>query len=321
LFTSVPGELDPLYDPVVGSFEVQNQGEFYANSIHLLLWASWTDPLAASATNPPVPIPIGTLSNFVCSTGSPSSTPGKCDWTQTTYPEEMKIVNFVFDKNYWDLGNGDNLANCINYDKNSLPCDDPSGNATYAHSGQTVKINANITYDYNVNVSIPVDVIDFTVYQKLLQANEITLQDLTSQYTGGPVKATLWSQRQPIRAGETSLFVASIYNEGDGEIESIGGFSIKIPTALGTPTIVSSTFYTGSIGNDGCNLNQNEIFCQHNVAGSGIKTGEYRTPSFFITPTTTQGVDRISRLITGLATYKYVKTVSKSITVANAPLH
>jgi hypothetical protein len=328
--------------------EIQNQGEFNANRIELKVWAAWKDPVTLKE------VCTGKLPSFSCSSGGSSSTdtessplpslppesvpvpgpvPGPeppsqisssicdiktCNWTKVTYPREMKLVTFIFSKNEWIItGDDPNLNVCTN-------CNNE--NATYVHGGQVVKINANISYTYNVNVSLPVEVIDFDTYINLLQAKEITLQELTSQYTGGPVKATLWSQRQPIRAGEASLFVASIYNDGGGVIDKINNFIVKIPKKLGTVEIVSSTFYLGTIGAENCEKRDSggdfiEIYCQNYVSSRKIKTGEYKRVSFLITPASEMDVDRMTRLIIGLANYDYTKTTSKSIIVANTPYH
>ncbi|MFH1229740.1 MAG: zinc ribbon domain-containing protein [Candidatus Aenigmatarchaeota archaeon] len=327
LFTSVPGQLEPLLDPLVGSFEIQNQGEFDANKIKLDLWASWQDPTKMSISRASsAPINYGTLLEFECSKpNTPSPTIGTCFWESTTYPKEVKVVNFVFEKG---VSSWRDLASCIDYDKIPVGCDDV--NATYLHGSETIKVNANLTYDYNVNVSIPVDIISLGSYQDLLQAGEITLVDnITSQYTGGPVKVTLWSQRQPIRAGESSLFVASIYNDGQGEINN-AELKLMILTSVGEITPVSSTFYNGNINTDGCGgidsasyWGYNVITCTHNLPSRPIKSGEYVRFSFMIKPSESSlgGADRISRLIVGLANYEYVKTFSKSITIANNPWH
>jgi hypothetical protein len=326
LFTSVTGELEPALDPLVGTMEVQNQGEFNADYIGLKVWATWRNSTALEDTCTGTFNPASN-GKFECSSQGSTNVItqgycqiGTCDWYGTTYPREIKLVTFIFAKDDWSINGIDNLNVC-----------DPAGcvpveNATYVHGGETVKVNANVSYTYNVNVSIPVEVIEFQTYLNLLQAKEITLQDLTSQYTGGPVKATLWSQRQPIRAGEASLFVASIYNDGGGVIDSINDFYVKIPTELGTVDLVSSNFYLGATTAPGC---QNQgtvgdftvIYCQDYIAGRPIKTGEYKRVSFLVTPPATMSVDRMTRLIIGLANYDYTKTTSRSIAVANTPFH
>jgi len=337
LFTSVPGQLDPRLDPLVGTIEVQNQGEFDADGIGFTIWATWKDPESLEE------VCTGSFYKFECSSQASSELPPigpggssgcnvkTCWWPSTTYPREIKLVSFVFNSGSGERTFGDDAsAWTINTDVdpnlNICTPDCDAENATYVHGGQTVKINTNISYAYRVNVSLPVEVIEFDTYINLLQAKAITLQELTSQYTGGPVKATLWSQRQPIRGGETSLFVASIYNDGGGTIDRINNFKIKIPNDLGTVEMVSSTFYVGAIGAEGCRQDNDvggftEINCEHYMSGHPLKSGEYKRVSFLVTPADTMGVDRMTRLIIGLANYEYTKTTSKSITVANAPYH
>ena len=336
LFTSLSGILEPKLDPVIGSFEIQNQGEFEANSIELKIWALWQNPkdLTKQAST-------GSLITFNCSRPPYTAATfrggiGTCNWDETTYPGEIKLSTFVFNKDSWGLtgvAEDPNLDICVvkNPDGSDM-CRGSTDeccnnlNSTYVHAGQIVRFNANITYYYNVNVSIPAEVIDWSTYANLLQAKEITLQELTSQYTGGPVKATLWSQKQPIRAGEVALFVASIYNDGGGNIIEISNFAIKIPKELGIVEKISSTFYgSGGLTDDGCGPNRivnpgggdAEIDCHHTWANHPIKPGEYKRVSFLVTPPSTMSVDRMTRLITGLATYKYIKTSSQSLTVAN----
>jgi hypothetical protein len=347
LFTSVTGELEPRLDPLIGSFEIQNQGEFDASTINLTLWTTWKDPekLTDSET--------GKLKTISCSQpyarseiiNSPLGTNriGICTWSETTYPQEIKVVNFMFEQDKWCIGSDtlctDNLNNCTNYDKTPLDCNDTSGNATYEHGGQALKVNVNLTYDYNVNVSIPIEVINQEKYRDLLQARQITLQELTSQYTGGPVKATLWSQKQPVRSGELSLFVASIVNEGGGTLNNVISFKIYIPDELveqNNIELIAQTFKKASQSDNeepkGCgdfSVNPHPtnsitidnkkywlIECEH---GKPMSTGEYKRVSFFITPKDV--IDRRTGLIVGLANYEYIKTGSTSITIANAPWH
>jgi len=329
MFTSVTGELEPRLDPLIGSFEIQNQGEFEANKIRAEVWASWKNPttLNETCTGDFKPNSYScSLSDYInIETLANNCKELNCSWSKTTYPQEMKVINFVFSNNVWSLGADGNLVDCN---------DCGNVNETYKHGGQQVKVNVNLTYDYNVNVSIPVEVINRDKYINLLQARQITLQELTSQYTGGPVKATLWSQKQPVRSGELSLFVASIVNEGGGILNNIGEFKVLIPKDLvnydmNNITIIAQTFQSaaGQLPPNGCGTTPQDgvtmglpnyyvIDCTHVVP---MKSGEYKRVSFFITPENVD--DRKMSLIVGLANYEYIKTGSASITVANNPWH
>ncbi|MBW2985026.1 hypothetical protein KY361_07950, partial [Candidatus Woesearchaeota archaeon] len=205
IFTSFEGYIDPFIDPVVGSVELENQGEFIADRINLTVQPVWVDPEKLTE------IAIGKFSRFECSKPTAQyPDKGTCSWPgpgseQVTYPKEIKMGSFVINSSYFDEGtwksNSINLADCEKCEndkctnKIDCACDDP--NALYKHANQIIKFNSIYNYDYNVNVSIDAEIINADLYFELLKAREITLEDFTSQYSGGPVKATIWSQKQP----------------------------------------------------------------------------------------------------------------------------
>lgn len=335
LYGGSTGYLDPRYDSLVVSAELQNQGEFESNRISLDVWAAFKNPTTLEETK------TGTINEISCSKpavnpeGSKKDQVGNCDWSEGTiiYPSEMKVANFVYNMK-WDKGI--DLAECNNATGtdvlgNPIKCNDCTITAecsmpVYVHSGETVKISANYTYDYNVNVSMQVDVINAERYDNLRQSNQITLQEITSQYTGGPVKAAIVSQRQPIRNGEQSLFVASVYNDGNGVLSNVKKFEIRIPEELGIPSIVSQTFRSKSPQEQpepkGCSLigvvnGYYNITCE-NTYGV-IEKGEFKRVSFFITPKYEDIIDIRTTLMVGFVNYEYKKTTSQSLTIVNAP--
>jgi hypothetical protein len=353
LHTAASGQIDPRAEALSGTIEVQNQGEFDAERIDLEIWATWQDPksVVISGSTPSEETGILDYGYFKCSNpydfskSSPLSGTGalgKCVWdSKTTYPGEIRVVNFVFTDSLTNSASwitsgtsqtpSVDLSSCIVKEPDTGEitckpstdcCSDPK--SVYFYGSQAIKINANVTYDYNVNVSMAVDVIAPDAYDTLLQAKKITLQEVTSQYTGGPVKASLWSQSQPIRAEETSQFVASITNAGVGVLKKIMYYDISIPSSFvsGSPTIVSQTFR--SSGNKGCAViapttvvSNWVIHCENDLS---MKAGESRMVAFYIEPKQIS-VDRISRLIIGLANYEYIKTTSKSVSIANNPIY
>jgi len=240
LFTSTEGFIDPMYDPVVGYIELENRGEFDADRIFLKIQPAWVNPERLTEVG------IGTFEELECS--SPIDKDdiikdvgiGTCEWKDVTLPKELKLVSFVIKEGEWG-----NLMECENFDKEQdMECDDDE--TYYKHANEMVKFNAIYNYDYNVNVSIETEIINSDLYFDLLKSREIILKELTSQYTGGPVKATIWSQRQPIRAGDTSLFVFSVYNDGSGKMNQVKDAMIRIPEIIGTVKKVSSTFKIGT---------------------------------------------------------------------------
>jgi uncharacterized C2H2 Zn-finger protein len=315
LFTTATGFLEPQEDPLVGSIELHNEGEFEADNIALNIIGSWEDPV-----DPTITMTFDNFMRFECSTPYTSNSPPLCNWGSTTYPNEIRLASFAFDKGSGTWGT---LTDIESTDEGDV----------YVHGGETVKITADYEYNYNVNVSLPVEIIDWNRYFDLLQAREIILQEVTSQYTGGPVKATIWSQKQPIRSpesggqAESSLFVASLYNEGRGNITTVQSFTIKIPTDMVNSTddieVLGSTFYgSDGLSDSNCPITTEGdyyvITCEHRWADHPIKPGEYKRVSFFIDPKTIS-VDRINRLLIGSAKYRYAMTNSKSLTIVNQP--
>jgi len=236
---------------------------------------------------------------------------GRCEWEDTTYPTEIQTISFKFNKNKW-LGDEVDLGDTIT----------PEDYLIYEHAGETVKINLDYEFDYNVNVSIPLEVINQELYETLLKNRQITIQNVTSEYSGGPVKATIWSQGQPIRNNRESLIVISLLNEGQGNITDVIEYIIYVPEDLEPQKIEYSNF-------DGCEEDDN--FTSRSGKWEGYKSITcYRTRSitsnnfarvsFLVKPGISSEVDRRTFDIIGLAKYTYSGTDSKSLQVANAPL-
>jgi rubredoxin len=317
LSTSIAGTLEPS-EPIMGYIELQNRGDFDSNHINLKLWSVWQNATTGQV------LQVGSFGSMTCS--GPGATTaegqiGSCDWSGTIYPQEMKTAAFRLNANSWDI-----LGTQCNDNNGACTCfvDCAAGNATYAYGSQTVKVNANLTFNYNVNVSVPINIINESVYFRKVQNNLITLQDINSEYTGGPIKATLWTVKQPLRTSEPSLIVASIYNDGSGNLLKINSFTIKIYSdgSISSVNKIASTFRTSPTG-DGCPQSFNgsadgiyTITC-NNTYGI-IGPGTFKRLSFTITPSPSVE-DTKTTLIVGLANYDYIKTTSQMLQIANAP--
>jgi hypothetical protein len=219
-------------------------------------------------------------------------------------------------------------------------CDLSSGNITYYYSGRGVKVYSNLTYQYVVNVSLPVSVIGRDEYLRELQTGDITLQDFTSEYTGGPIKATLFTQKQPARNDIPFIVMAAIYNDGSGELVNITDFKIKIyggdmvdsvtivgfdfrtlPPCGTPPATPCSTPPTGCDPPAGSSVTPDSegnfiITCRN--LWKPLKPGEYKRVSFYV-HTNKAITDKRTTLIVGQADYTYKKTTSQMLTMANAP--
>ncbi len=130
----------------------------------------------------------------------------------------------------------------------------------------------------------------------------------------------MYIPRQPIRDTEPSIVIASILNEGTGNIEDVT-FTVLVPIELGTPTTIRTSFDPGcgAIGSrsiDG--KTYNAIVCEHSE--TLVENREFKRISFFIEPRDVSSViERQTNLIIGLADYTYVKTSTQILQVANAP--
>jgi hypothetical protein len=357
-FELTPTLLEPS-EPVIGVIELQNSGHFISGKMVLDLWSTYPSPvttkeyatgevanLQCSVAGPPASYTITTTVNSSTTTG----TAGSCSWDNKTYPTETRAVTFKMQEGIGSSGNPawgplygacqDNSnssspepCNCFGVGPFSKNCDLSIGNITYYYGGRGVKVYANLTYRYVVNVSLPVSAIGLDEYLKELQAGDITLQDFTSEYTGGPVKATLFTQQQPARNDIPFIVIAAIYNDGSGEIVNITDFKITVygggmvynvvpvgfdfrtlppcgvPPCSTPPTGCGSVDTTTSPGNF-------IITCQN--LWKPLKPGEYKRVSFYVY-TNESITDKRTTLIVGIADYTYKKTTSQMLTMANAP--
>jgi predicted RNA-binding Zn-ribbon protein involved in translation (DUF1610 family) len=301
-------QLDLIDQPLLGTAELENQGEFSASNVNATVTAYWVNSQSGVRKK------VGIIKTLICSVGAAPVTPstGKCSWNGTTYPSEIKTISFTFQKDGWG---------------SDLQAQDET--KKYVHAGEMVSANLSLEFNYNVNASSPIEVIDQDLYQRLLQSREITPQQISSQYSGGPVKATIASQqKQPIVNQQEAIIIAVISNEGTGILSSIDGFQIFVPADLNPKnSFESSTFsYKGKQGcSDATLINDVDspfngyykFQCHHDKA---IMSGasNFVTLSFLIQPDN-KNVDRKTYGIVGLATYKYSNSKETQIQIAPMP--
>jgi hypothetical protein len=307
--------LDPS-ESFLGSVELENKGEFNANYIKLMLQTLWHN--ATSLEN----IALGKFDRINCGPNTPgqfvagtNNNVVECDWNGITYPGELKIVTFKIQRD----------------DTKASPWKGPWGfvreentsTNTYMQGGTTVKINASLNYNYNVNVSLPVEVINYNKYYELVQARQIQLSTLESQYSGGPVKATIWSQKQPLRSGDDSIIRVYIKNEGAGNLTQVTNYTIYVPHELNATQVDSSSFKNGcpedtlftkniKSGYDGIICTTNPL----NKKEEEIAPGDYGVVSFYIHPPQDVTFERKTFLITAVGSYKYEKFAEAGLQVA-----
>lgn len=331
---SIEGRFNPE-EPLIGTAEIENKGEFNAKYVKLDIWASWKDSRTKNTISGTA---LGSFKTLICDGQKvmPSGHVGQCTWgikpdydgqyfentnaQEHIYPESIKYADFVYNPNDWSSGEEVDLTDI----------DEESEIEVYLHAGEALKVNLNITYDYSVNVSIPIEIIDKDRYTSLLRNRQIQLVDYTSEYTGGPVKATLATPKQPFRTGELSSVVASIVNEGNGLVEE-AEFIIAIhknmfegaKSAADAANIADMNSNFDKYGS--CTFDDFPppsdyylIKCRYN---SEMVKGEIKMVNFFVKPDSTvfKDVERTTQLLTGYVGYLYRKTTTKSLTIIDSP--
>ena len=344
-------------EPIICNFEVQNQGEFDSGDMSVAFQALWDNPEEEDLKA------VGTIGHMEClDTDSPTGFTsiggiGECVWDSPTYENQRKYVSFVFEEDLWD-STEPLLTQCENPETaEERECDNivEGEYTTYKYSGQTVKVFANITFNYHVNVSIPFEIINYQKYMDSAMAGDpIVMTNVTSSYTGGPVMATVFIPYQPARTGQNQLVVASVYNNGNGVVESIENFLVEINGKYIAETqgvrVIASTFktidtYLGRTRTEGCffyvngeqrsNVDSGDgyvprsddgnyyIICRNDY-GTVLEKGEHRRVSFYVKPSDTENTegyvqDIKSTIITGKVSYYYTNYVEESLTLVNAP--
>jgi len=322
LLPTVIGTLEPS-EPVIGIIELENKGEFESGRVDLTLSNNWVDPKDNKESS------VGTISNLKCSGSTYEGTSGNplfCNWTDTTYPHELKASSFII-----NIGNAEDLRLCKDNVTSSCTCGSCiKETQTYKHAGEIVKFYTNLSYNYNVNVTIPFNIINQTLYmERLKTGNRVLMTNITSEYTGGPVKATLFIPNQPARTHWPQLVVASIYNDGSGELTKVNKFEIMFYSQYIESVQVIMTTFKYSDKSDGCDTpvgqnitnkdsNDNFVIICKNEYGT-IKPQEYKRVSFYVIPKEGVEITEKTTQIIGKANYGYRKTNAQSLVVANNP--
>lgn len=320
-------------EPLIGNIELENQGEFEGTDVTLTLGAYWVNPEDASEAK------VGTIRKMICA--GTETTNSFCSWTES-FPGDIKPVSFIYenDKNDCTESNmGDSwkkvgmTCKCSTMDQQECPfgeecyevcdlCTACDTSCCYKHGGDVVKFVVGIDFYYDVNVTIPIEVIDEPLYETLLKNKEIKLKEETSEYSGGPVKATLWTQKQPLRNEEQSLVMASIYNEGSGILNKVKRFDIYVHDNLSPKNIEASGFKGCRQGTsftdipEGTWKDYKVISCGSDNAVT-ITQGNFISASFLIYPWIQNFAQKRKTFsIVGIATYEYSRNETKPLTIA-----
>ncbi len=251
--------LDQSIDPTrgfAGYAELENKGEFKARDLRVFLippqWKNERNQL----------LPIKNVEyNFTSCSGTTTDSSGKCAWGDEVFPGDVKLVSFVFGNNsHWGELNqcqcrstspikviGDIVCDSsevcqTKYSECLGPKNENKCIKEFKVGAKTINIAFNYTFNYNVDVSLPVDVMNSDALDKALIAKQLTLKSVESQYSGGPVRASIWTQRQPVRDGEESFGTIAIYNQGRGTLVRGASYDFYLPN-VSSVNIVSENLF------------------------------------------------------------------------------
>ncbi|MCD6477260.1 MAG: hypothetical protein J7K26_03860 [Candidatus Aenigmarchaeota archaeon] len=261
------GSATPIIDPalpLIGTIELSNKGEFTGRNIKVKLGKDGSGYVLLKDPQ---------------KTGAAYDTSVYCDpnkGKECTYTElEHDLCTFTscLDSNeYYDnVFEKNNLVTSCTWDE-SLPgdlkmmtfkCGDPSkdyskwtdlsifdpnappGYEIYLYGQMFATILMEYEFDYDVNTSLGITIMDTQLFIDKLSRKEIIPKEETSVYTGGPVQLNIWTPKQPLRDMEESYIRISGINKEDGVVEKGSELIIKIPAENipfeSRPLIVSNT--------------------------------------------------------------------------------
>lgn len=238
---------------LLASATLENRGEFKATNINVTLMQMQSKGKDGRGGYSPEDAAYKFLT---CSGTKPEKIGGSeyennCLWKEPSYNGDQKLVTFTYGiDNKW----GDNIGRCtcsIGEEEKDCPqdsnkvydcktcnvdgktCANNGGIIKYPYAGRTISVGFNYSFDYIVNVSLDLQLMQSETLNDLLLKKQIRLQDVEAQYSGGPVRASIWTMKQPVRANEDTLAVITILNQGTGNVKSDAEYVLTIPFVSG----------------------------------------------------------------------------------------
>ncbi len=116
----------------------------------------------------------------------------------------------------------------------------------YQHAGWNLRISFDYSFKYFANASLPVRVMKKQEFLEKLSNHQISLEDVSPAYSGGPVSVGIYVGKQPLRTDDETVGTIYIKNDGQGKIKKDAS---KIKIFIPNPNaeivdfrIVSSSF-------------------------------------------------------------------------------
>ncbi len=231
---------------------------------------------------------------------------------------ECICKNMETGETYFSCGLSCSLETCKN-EKGELCKNEENPGIVYMFGGREVKLDLSYQFSYQTNVSLQFEVISEKLYNQLFTAGKIEQQQTTSIYSGGPVKASLSTQFEPIPvkkgSGSTAVFVFAIQNTGTGMVKN-ATITISVPRIFKDIKLSNPVSGYGVTCPDSSQSNQ--LICK---LTSPLSPGETRDITFDIKiDPSVLGSEEIKTLtLTARVDYIYGNTISRTLTILPAP--
>ncbi len=318
-----PGSsLSPLFNiiiPVTNNtciFNTTHGGPIYPGDIRLITFQYDDNEEEAR---------LGELYDCECNKFVPCSSYNNEEDCETQVVDYLKTLGQDRTGCYWDdnsetcLGEGvliemPSYSNCADI----KDCVSAGGTMGYVQAGNYTKLNFSYEFEYTANVSMEVDIIGSKLFSEKLENREIMLLPKTSQYQGGPVRAAIWTQKQPIQGNETTFGEISITNQIGGIVKD-ASMELLIPVEFEqfgaspfitcpNPREVRSGTFRGYFTTT-CTLDPEKILEKDDVVRYKFEytydIGDY---------------DEQTSLLLGMVNYTYVGENSLELPIAQIPL-
>ncbi|MFH0829995.1 MAG: hypothetical protein V1887_02435 [Candidatus Aenigmatarchaeota archaeon] len=300
-----PQEYDPYMDSTL-YFTFTNAGEFDAQNVQLEM-PNGPSVIRVEGVQSKTPVSVGsiTLDSSSCIGGRLDV--DKCVWDGVFKPGARGAGTVTINWKCNEMKLGQEGTNTCGKDQ---VCD----------RGLFPEITFRTSYMYNVKSTYAIDVRSADELKRILLDPTAAAQQagVVSQYSGGPLTASLWTPKY-IQSGAQTIVTAGLTNTKDGRAENVdfcifvpaeatvfnGGAKLDTAGKCGTPPEGTQAVYcdVGSISN------------ARDVDPKTAKPNNYKTCGFRISLDIGSAPQK-QLAITGSATYKYVlDTVKKDIPI------
>ncbi len=231
---------------------------------------------------------------------------------------ECVCKNIETGETYFSCGLSCSLETCKD-EKGELCKNKENPGVVYMFGGREVKLDLSYQFSYQTNVSLQFEAIKENLYNQLFTLGKIKQKHITSIYSGGPVKASLSTDFEPIPVKKgsesTAVFVFAIQNTGTGIIKN-ATITISVPKAFSGIAISNPIPGYGITCLNSSSSNQ--LICN---LTSPLSPGETRDITFDIKiDPSLLGSEGIKTLtLTARVDYIYGNTISRTLTMLPAP--